>query len=125
MSSFLTFLGGGGLVGAITKLWQTYMQADQQDHEIGQQIRDELKDLLDQERGERKALEERVETLEARVEEEREQRMDAERHAMIAQQKLDLVIRLLNDMRQAAGKRRLNTEDLTLLAIDASPTTDK
>jgi len=105
--------------GIVVRLWDTYLRGTRQDAELSRQIRDELRGMLEDERTERKALDKRVAKLEDRVDEERERRIVAERQNDVLQAKLDLVIRLLNDMREEEGLARLGEEELTILAMDS------
>lgn len=112
------FLTGGGAL----KAWDTWMASSKQRAELSREMRNELKSMLDEERANRKAIEKRLDKVEARLDEERERRLEAERQNELLQKKLDLVIRLLNDMREAGGKERLSVDEITLLAMEDDPT---
>lgn len=111
-----TIVGGLGV-----KLYNTYLTSQEQQHSLSQELRQELRSMLKKERGERKAIAERLDTVENRLDEERELRHKAERQNDILQRKLDLVIRLLNDMREQQGMERLKSDEIALLALENKP----
>lgn len=120
LGSVVTLVTGGGLFAGIQKLWSLRMDSEKQEAQLGRKMRDELKNMLDEERSERRALEKRVDKLEERLNQERERRLEAERQNQLLQKKLDLVIQLLNDMREEQGMERLTVDELTLLAMTES-----
>lgn len=100
-----SLVGGGGITAAFVKLKRVFLDSEKQDAEIARELRDELRAELDDHRR-------RLEDLEAKLDKEREARIRAEETSRILQAKLDLVIRMLNEMREAEGLGPLGEDDI-------------
>lgn len=93
---WLVAVGGGGVLGWFLRYRQIGIQQSESDHEVGKEIRDELREEL-------RSMSARLDAVEEELEQERRDRVREQLQNMTLRHKLDLVIRMLNDMRKAQG----------------------
>jgi septal ring factor EnvC (AmiA/AmiB activator) len=84
VKSLVTFVSGGGLVAAITKLWTTYMQSDQQEHT-------QAMDLVQTLRGD-------IDSLQARQDEVEHQLAQSQRSEALLTAQVQLLIERIDTL---------------------------
>lgn len=101
-------LAGGGL----WKLWDYWLKSRSQSHtenlddiRIARELRDEMRKDLDEMRT-------RVDLLEKTLDTEREARMRAELQNQLLQAKIDLLIRMVNDLRAKEGLQPITNDEI-------------
>lgn len=102
------FIMGGGML----RFLQWWTDRDQQEHaqtldqiEVERAFRDELRRDMD-------AMRKRLDMMEANVIEERKARLDAEEAAHKLQQKVDLLIRMVNDLRKELSLAPISEDEI-------------
>lgn len=104
MQYLIAGVGGAGIwqLVSLALEWRRQKSHDEQtDIQLSRSLRDELRgDLLD--------LRQRVQWLEQQAEEERAARLRAEQEALRLQYKLDVVISMLNSLREQNGMQPID-----------------
>lgn len=106
---------GGGTVWKVIDYW---LQHRKQSHDISlddthvaRELRDELRKDLD-------ALRVRIDLLERDLDEERESRVRAEMNNQLLQTKVDLLIRMVNDLRAQQNLSPISSDDVLPIKPD-------
>lgn len=98
--------------GTIWKVFDYWLQHRKQDHDlqvedttVARQLRDELRHDLE-------SLRTRVDTLEKQVDTEREARLRAELNNQLLLGKIDLLIRMVNELRARQGLQPITADEI-------------
>lgn len=107
-------LAGGGL----WKVLDYYLQGRSQLHSEGLDDARVARELRDEMRKDIEEMRHRIDLLEQNLDTEREARLKAELHNQLLQAKIDLLLRMVNDLRVKEGLEPLTSEDVLPVGVE-------